>query len=196
MSNLPNHKIHISKEEINELPLRAFEGEVVVIHDPARLPSVFAEVHEHEVVGFDTETRPTFRKGQFHKVALVQIALDHKVFLIRINHTGLTPHLIGFLQTPQITKAGVALHDDLRGLQKLAPFEPSGFVDLSTWARQKGLQVEGVKRLTGLILGFRVSKSAQTSNWEAYELTEKQIVYAATDAWVCRELYKKMAKSF
>jgi ribonuclease D len=185
-------KTTITHEEINELPLRAFDGKVVVISDARHLAKTFAEIDQHHAVGFDTETKPVFVRGHQNKVALMQIALPEKVFLIRLNHTGLQKEIIDFLENDKILKAGVALRDDIKALQRLKKFEPQGVVELAELAKKGGLEIEGVKKLTGLLLGFRISKSAQTSNWELAELNEKQISYAATDAWVCLEIFKKL----
>lgn len=188
-------KLNITAEEINLLPLKAYEGKVQVVTDPANFSKVLKEIEKHEVVGFDTETRPSFKKGQFFKVALLQLATPQKVYLIRLHHTGLTEEITSIFENPNIVKAGVAIRDDIKTLQKLKRFHPAAFVDLATVAKESGLQVESVKKLTGLLLGFRISKSAQTSNWEAPTLTEKQIEYAATDAWVCLEIYKRLCET-
>lgn len=182
----------ISHDEINALPLKAFMGEILLITKATQLPDVFAEIQQHTVVGFDTETKPAFVKGQVFKVALLQLAIPGKVFLIRLNLTGLSPEITDFFENENVIKAGVGLRDDIKILHKLEKFTPAGFAELSTMARETGLEVESVKKLTALLLGFRISKGAQTSNWEAEQLTEKQIVYAATDAWVCLEIYKKL----
>jgi len=155
---------------------------------------VKAEIEKHDIVGFDTETRPSFKRGQVFKVALLQLAVPNKVFLIRLHHTGLPKEITSIFENPDIIKAGVAIHDDIKSLQKLSKFNPASFVELATLARTSGLQVESVKKLAGLLLGIRISKSAQTSNWEAPTLTEKQIDYSATDAWVCLEIYSKLSK--
>jgi ribonuclease D len=194
MTNLPHNKITITNEEINELPLGAFEGKVYVLSDKSKLEKVFEEISSHKLVGFDTETKPVFVSGHSNKVALMQVALPQKVYLIRLNQTGLTKPIIGFLENESILKAGVALRDDIKGLQKLFHYHPAGFVELAHLSKEAGLQVESVKKLTALLLGFRISKSAQTSNWEADILNEKQISYAATDAWACLEIYKKLLK--
>ncbi len=187
-----NDRVTISNEEINELPLGAFEGKVDIIDQRDQLEKAFAEINEHSVVGFDTETKPVFVSGQYNKVSLVQIALPEKVFLIRMNPIGMTPQLIHFFENERILKAGVALRDDIKALQKLKHFKYDGFFELADLAKKSGLQVESVKKLTALLLGFRISKSAQTSNWEASVFNEKQISYAATDAWVCLNIYNKL----
>jgi ribonuclease D len=189
---LQNHKVTISNEEINALPLGAFEGKTIVVSEEKKIIHAFDEIKEHEVVGFDTETKPVFVKGQQNRVALMQVALPDKVFLIRLKQTGITPHLIEFLESDSILKAGVALRDDIKALQRLKHYNPAGFIELAQMSKQAGLQVESVKKLAALLLGFRISKGAQTSNWEAEVLHEKQISYAATDAWVCLEIYKKL----
>lgn len=185
-------RVSISAEEINNLPLKTFEGKTSVISNPEHLRKIVREIESHEVVGFDTETRPSFKKGQLFQVSLLQLAIPQKVFLIRLNHTGVTAELAGLFSNPKVIKAGVGIRDDLKALQKLRMFEPANCYDLSTLAKQAGLQVESVKKLTALLLGFRISKSAQTSNWEVPTLTQKQIEYAATDAWVCLELFEKL----
>lgn len=185
-------KITITAEEINNLPLKTFRGKTHVISNRSHLLKIVKEVERHDVVGFDTETRPSFKKGQVYQVSLLQLAIPGKVYLIRLNHTGVTDELAGFFANSQVIKAGVGIRDDIKALQKLKPFEPAGCYDLSVLAKQAGLQVESVKKLTALLLGFRISKSAQTSNWEVPTFTQKQIEYAATDAWVCLELFHKL----
>ncbi len=187
-------RLTITKEEINSLPLASFNGEVNLIIEPKKVIRAFDEIKSHEVVGFDTETRPSFHKGQRYDVSLMQLALPQKVFLFRLNHTGVTKEMVSFLENDEILKAGIGLRDDIKALQRLQRFNADGFVELSTIAKSKGLQVESVKKLAGLVLGFRISKSAQTSNWEAPTYTDRQISYAATDAWVCLRLYNSLMK--
>jgi len=184
----------ISHEEVNLLPLKAFKGKIELVTKPEKVAKAIQEMNEHEVVGFDTETKPAFVKGQVHKVSLLQLAIPHKVFLIRLNQTGLTGEIANFLENDKITKAGVGIRDDIKTLHRLGKFHAAGFAELSGMAREAGLEVESVKKLTAVLLGFRISKGAQTSNWEAEQLNEKQITYAATDAWVCLEIYRKLAR--
>jgi len=185
-------RISITAEEINNLPLRTFTGKTSVISDPLQLSKIVKEIEFHDIVGFDTETRPSFKKGQVFQVSLLQLAIPKKVFLIRLHHTGVTEELASLFSNTNIVKTGVGIRDDLKALQKLRSFDPSNCHDLSTLAKDAGLQVESVKKLTALLLGFRISKSAQTSNWEVQTFTQKQIEYAATDAWVCLELFHKL----
>ncbi|MFZ6014050.1 MAG: 3'-5' exonuclease [Bacteroidota bacterium] len=188
-------KINITPEEINNLPLRTFNGKTVVVSDPLQLPKIVKELEKHDVIGFDTETRPSFKRGQVYQVSLLQMAIPKKVFLVRVNHTGLSAEMTSIFENDKITKTGVGIRDDVKALQKLRKFHPAAFLDLSALAKEAGFQVESVKKLTALLLGFRISKSAQTSNWEAATFTQKQIEYAATDAWVCLELFAKLKKA-
>lgn len=174
------------------MPLRTFDGEIILIQSADELEPVIKILEQADVLGFDTETRPSFKKGEFHSVALLQFAVPGKSILIQLKKTGLPDELTKILSNPAIIKAGVAIRDDIKALQKLKRFNANGFVDLSIVAREKGIGVESVKKLTALLLGFRISKTAQTSNWEVPSLSEKQIEYAATDAWVCLEIYKKL----
>lgn len=187
-------KTAISHEEINLLPLGAYDGKIELITDSKALPAAFKEIQKHKVVGFDTETRPSFKKGQVYNVSLIQLALEKKVFVIRLNHTGVTPEMIPFFENTKIIKPGIGIRDDVRLLQKLKRFHAEGFFELTHLSKEVGFEVESVKKLTALLLGFRISKSAQTSNWEAETLTEKQLQYAATDAWVCLQIFQKLQK--
>jgi len=182
----------ISNEEMLLLPLHAYTGNVVLIQTAAELENTVKALEQSTILGFDTETRPSFKRGESYKVALIQLATADTVYLIQIQKTGLSERFTTILSNPNIIKAGVAIRDDIKGLQKYRHFTAEGFVDLSLVAREKGIGVESVKKMTALLLGFRISKSAQTSNWETPTLTEKQIEYAATDAWVCLEIYKKL----
>lgn len=190
-------KSSISPEELESLPLGAFAGEIVVVDRPGL---VYLRAVEHlrkqPILGFDTETRPTFSPSQHNKgVALLQLSDGEKAFLFRINKMGLRSKLCKILEDPAIVKVGAATHDDVRGLQKKGKFEECGFVDLQSFAQDWGIMDKSVKKLAGNILGIRISKSQQLSNWEAPQLSESQKRYAATDAWVCREMYLKLIKS-
>jgi ribonuclease D len=187
-------RVTISNDEINLLPLGAYAGQIELISDQKLLKGVFKEIGAHNAVGFDTETRPTFTRGQLHKVALMQIAIPDKVFLIRLNLTGLAPEITDFLGNEEIKKVGVALRDDVKALERLKRFKPAGITELTALTKQAGIEVESVKKLAALFLGIRISKGAQTSNWEAPELNEKQLSYAATDAWVCLEVHTMVTK--
>jgi ribonuclease D len=187
----------ITKEEINELPLRQYEGPIEVVTNEERQRAVLEELVAHAVVGFDTETKPVFRRGVHHNVSLVQLAVPGKAFLIRLNHVGFTDALSAFFADERIKKVGISIKDDLRHLAQLAEkhrirFKPANTLDLNDTAKHLDVPHMGVKKLTGIFLDFRVSKGQQTSNWENPRLTEKQQRYAATDAWVCLEIYQRL----
>lgn len=185
-----NFSKNITNEALNELPLGAYEGEVVVVSDQAKASKSLREISRHNRLGFDTETKPVFVRGRTNKVAVLQLATPERVYVFRLTETGLTTEMKELFENPDILKIGVAIRDDVKALQLLKKFNAQGFVELTTLTKSVGFEVEGVKKLTALILGFRISKSAQTSNWEAPNLEEKQITYAATDAWVCLRMYE------
>lgn len=182
----------ITKEEINNLDLDWFRGKIRVVTKKEHLKEVFQKINTSKVVGFDTESKPTFRKGEYNHVAMIQIALPDEVFLIRTNYIQITDEIRDFLENENIVKVGVALRDDLKDLNKIRKFHPHGFIELNHLVTDLGIESNGLRKLTAIILGFRISKSAQVSNWEAEELTKKQLLYAATDAWVCLAMYQKL----
>lgn len=183
-------KESITKEELTELPLRGFEGEIVIVDSLKGVKRAVKELSGQELLGFDTETKPAFKKGVVNKVALLQLSTKEKAFLFRINKIGLPDSLCTILSDPSVIKPGVAIRDDIKGLQAWNNFEPNGFVELQDHAKDLGIQNFSLKKLTGIVCGFRISKGAQLTNWEAADLTEKQRVYAATDAWTALEIYE------
>ena len=181
----------ISKAEINELPLIAWEGPIEVIENEEAAVQAIEKLSGETVLGFDTETRPTFKKGQYYPPALVQLATANTVYLFRIAQIGGLDHLIPLFQDENVIKTGVGLSDDVKELRKLQEFDPAGFLDLTRLTEPLGYTNRGLRPLCGLLLNGRISKAAQVSNWARPELDRKQIQYAATDAWVSRELYLK-----
>ncbi|MDX9881867.1 MAG: 3'-5' exonuclease [Prolixibacteraceae bacterium] len=182
----------ISKDELAELPLQQFEGEIFLIDNEADYYAAVDFLSREKVLGFDTETKPSFKKGQVNQVALLQLATRDKAFLFRLNQTGLENGIRGILQNPNIKKIGVAIRDDIKTLQRLSHFKPAGFIELQEHVKSYGIQDFGLKKMTAIILGFRISKSQRLSNWEAPELTEAQQIYAATDAWVSYMIYQSL----
>lgn len=179
----------ISREDMADLPIRRYDGRICVVTAPPDLEQALADIRRQSVVGFDTETRPAFRKGESHLPCLAQVATAGAVYLLPLRQAGVFPLLSELLAAPHIAKAGVALADDLRKLRQVLPFEEQNMLDLGSVARRCGLAQSGVRNLAGIFLGFRVAKGARTSNWAAPRLSAAQVTYAATDAWVCRELY-------
>ena len=193
--NLPTEGYSVkrlSKAEINEFPLARYEGNIQLVRDEKQLSRAVDELKKETLLGFDTETRPTFRKGEHHLPALLQLGGENSVYIFQLKQLGFPKPLISILEDTKIIKAGVSIDYDLRELQLLADFEPDGFVDLGDVAKEIGIQNHGLRGLSAAVLGFRISKGASTSNWEKRELSHSQTKYAATDAWVGRELYKKL----
>ncbi|MBR6933668.1 MAG: 3'-5' exonuclease domain-containing protein 2 [Bacteroidales bacterium] len=186
----------ISGEEIGQLELQSFPGEIVVIDS---LGEEFGEairyLKRQKVLGFDTESRPCFNADQPHYgTSLLQLSGPGKAFLFRLKKIGMPKRLCSILANPDIIKVGAAINDDIRGLQRVHGFVAQSFVDLQQLAPEYGIQDKAVKKLTAIILGFKISKAQQLSNWEAETLSEPQKRYAATDAWVCREMFLKLRK--
>lgn len=184
----------VSPEEIAALPLAAFEGEIIVIDGPGKeFDNAIRYLRGKKMLGFDTESRPCFSAHQPHYgVSLLQLSGSEKAFLFRVKTLGMMKELCTILSSPRILKIGAAVVDDIRGLQKYRKFRAKGFVDLQQIVWEWGILDKSVKKMSAIILGLRISKSQQLSNWEAETLTEAQMKYAATDAWVCREMYKRL----
>lgn len=179
----------ISREDLAELPIHRYEGRVSLVETPRELEQARADIRQERVVGLDTETRPSFRKGEVHLPCLVQAATAQAVYLFQLNRLDVFPALVELLAKPQIIKTGVGLAYDLRQLKLVFPFTVENVLDLGVVARRRGLGQTGVRNLAGMFLGFRIPKGNRTSNWAAPRLSPAQINYAATDAWACRELY-------
>ena len=191
------YKISVSPEEIGALELASFPGIIEVIDtDGDAFHRALRYLKRQRVLGFDTETRPTFSPEQHaNGTALLQLSGSGKAFLFRLKTLGLPRPLASILANPSIVKVGAATLDDVRGLQKLTKFSPKGFVDLQNIVWEYGIRDKSVKKMTAIILGVKISQAQQLSNWEAEHLSESQQRYAATDAWVCREMYLKLIHS-
>ena len=182
----------ISDEELAELPLSFYEGVIHVVENPEDLEMAIEYLEHQTILGFDTETRPAFKKGQFFPVSLLQLSTTDRAFLFRINKIGLPDGIVRILSSPKIIKAGVAIRDDIKILQKVTPFKASGFVELQEMVKDYGIDNYSLKKLSAIVLGFKISKTQRLTNWDAPELTEQQLIYGATDAWVSCEIYKKL----
>jgi ribonuclease D len=179
----------ISHADMMELPVLRYEGEVRLVASPEDLTAAIADIRAESVVGFDTETRPAFRKGESYLPCLAQVATARTVYLFQLQQQDFSAPMAQMLASDSIVKAGVSVADDLRNLKKLFPFDETAVVDVGTVAKRHGLKQTGVRNLAGIFLGFRIPKGTKTSNWAAPRLSQQQITYAATDAWACRELY-------
>ncbi len=182
----------IDKDAVNELPLEVFDGPIHLIDSIDKLNTVLPKITELHRLGFDTETRPSFKKGRLNKVSLLQLSSPKEAFLFRLNHIGLPKEIRKILYNPDVIKVGAAIHDDIKSLQKIKPFKQQGFIDLQSIVGDYGIEVLSLKKLSAIVLDFRISKSQQLSNWEADELTEAQQRYAATDAWVSLQIFNKL----
>lgn len=190
-------KESISTEELEKLELASFPGKIFVIDTVgAEFNRAVNYLRSQKIIGFDTETRPCFSPDQpRYKVALLQLSGPEKAFLFRIKSIGMHRRLCNLMSNEKVIKVGAAVNDDIKGLQKYRAFIPKAFVDLQKIVPEYGIRDKSVKKMTAIILGFRISKSQQLSNWEADVLSEAQEKYAATDAWVCREMYLKLIQA-
>jgi ribonuclease D len=182
----------IDKEELKKLPLKAFPGTIHVIDSVHGLNKYMPVLNQEKVLGFDTETRPSFKKGKFNPISLVQFATPFHAFLFRIQSLHIPDEMIKLFEDDAVIKIGAALHDDLIDLRRVRDFKPGGFLDLQKYVEAFGIENKGVAKLAGIVLGFRISKNQQLSNWDAETLTDSQKEYAATDAWVCLKIYQQL----
>jgi ribonuclease D len=183
---------NLTSEELAEYELSWFKGEIVLVDNLTTFHEVFPRLLGSDLLGFDTETRPTFKKGRKNSVSLIQLSTGDLACLFRINKIGIPDEMISLLSDPAVIKAGVAVHDDIRFLKGVKKFSPEGFKDLQSFVKDYGIQSSGLKKLAAIVLGFRISKRQQVTDWEAEQLTEAQQIYAATDAWVCYQIYRKL----
>jgi ribonuclease D len=188
------YKEVITPEELAACELSWYKGEVAVVDNMHDFYQAIPRLSGAKLLGFDTETRPNFKRGKRNKVSLLQLSSGDFACLFRINKIGIPDELVEILSNPEIIKAGVAIHDDIRFLKTLRKFEPAGFIDLQPFVKEFGIQSSGLKKLAAIVLGFRISKRQQVTDWEAEQLTEAQVIYAATDAWVCHEIYLQLSQ--
>ena len=185
----------ISKEELNALPLAQFDGKIHVIERYEIAESVADRLKSYPVLGFDTETRPSFAKGKRNRVALLQLATDSEAFLFRLCKMDVPNNLSALLADPNILKIGAAIKNDIDTLKRSVKLKPDGFIDLQTMVQQFEITNIALSKMAGIVLGVRISKSQQLSNWENDRLTPAQQRYAATDAWMCYMIYEKLKNS-
>lgn len=184
----------ITNEEVAALPKVIFSGSVEIVETEAGVNAACDYLLRCPRIGFDTETRPSFKAGVTNKVALLQLSSEERCFLFRLSKMRLDKAIIKVLSNPDIMKVGAAVHDDIKGLQALRRFKPAGFVDLQSIVGKYGIEEKSVRKLAAIVLGAGVSKAQRLSNWEAAAYTPAQMSYAATDAWVCLEIYNKMTE--
>ena len=187
-----SYKAHIEKNEISIMPTAAFEGRIITIDTPQAVDQAILALSKESHVGIDTETRPSFRKGVQHDVSLIQLSTLDTCFLIRLNRTGMPASLIAFLENKDIAKIGLSLHDDYQGLCKRRKFKAGNFIDLQKEVGKYGIEEMSLQKIFAIMFSQRISKSQQLSNWENDVLTDKQKLYAATDAWACLKIYNEL----
>lgn len=182
----------LTKEEAAAYPLASFDKKIVLIDNNKQVKDAVDELFSGKILGFDTETKPSFSKGSKHTVSLLQLGTEDKVFLFRLKMLTNFKPFVQLLSDKSVIKTGVAIHDDVKSLQRKFNFAPGGFVEIQDIVKQFGITSFGLRSLPPLLLGFRISKNQQLSNWEASVLSEAQMQYAATDAWVSLLVYKKL----
>ena len=191
-----NTFIHkISKETVNNLPLAAFEGDTFVINLPEQVADAMNYLNQQKVVGVDTETKPSFQKGQHFPVALVQIATEERCYLFQLNRLGMPQELADFFANPDILKIGLAFKDDLAGLRHRRNFTPQNCVDIQRLVGLYGILDLGLQKIFAICFGKKISKSQQLTNWENIELTPDQARYASTDAWATLLIYNELQQT-
>jgi len=187
-------KKKLEKQEINALPLKTYDGKIFIINRLQDVKTSCGILQKENILGFDTETRPAFQKGEYYTPSIIQLAGEKSVYIFQLHQVGFCKPLKQLLSNRGVLKCGVAIKHDLSQLNLLSEFIPRGFVDLGELARKSLVPHHGLRGLAAYFLHFRISKQAQLSNWNIKTLKKKQIIYAATDAWLGRELYLKFKK--
>lgn len=182
------------KTKIASLPRALFGGKIVVVVSEYEAEKAVDYLLSQPILGIDTETRPSFKKGSHYTVSLLQVASHEVCFLFRLNHTGFTPAIKRLVEDKTVMKVGLSLHDDIMSLHKLAEFEPGSFLDLQKHVNEIGVEDLSLQKLYANLMGMKISKTQRLTNWEADVLNEKQKLYAATDAWACIMLYEELER--
>ena len=190
-----NFSENISKDDIALLPKAVYKGRIEVIRNVSDLSNWMPILLKQKIIGFDTETKPSFKKGEKNTISLLQLATSDLALLVKLKEVGLPDDLVKFFEDPTILKIGAATRDDIKSLQKIRVFKPLGFVDLQSMVSDYGIESLSVRKMAAIVLGQKVSKSQQLSNWDLPILSEAQKQYAAIDAWACREIYLKLITS-
>jgi ribonuclease D len=186
---------HIEKEDLHSLSNVVFQGKIKVVSNLAEAENAVKSLLTFDVLGFDTETKPAFHKGQKHKIALLQLSSDNTAYLFRLHAIGIPDCLARLLESETVKKVGAAVHDDIKGLQHIRKIKPNGFIDLQHIVSNYGIEDKSVQKIAAIVLNAHISKSQRLTNWENEQLTNMQQLYAATDAWVCREIYVQLTNN-
>ena len=187
--------VKLSKNEINALPLIQYEGDIEILTSKDNIQAAINDLKNYDLIGFDTETKPTFVKGPLNPPSIMQLACDDKVYIFQFDNDEIFKQLSLILSNKNITKCGVSVDRDLIELMYLSPFDPISFIDLGNIARENEIPHHGLRGLVAMFLKHRISKGSQTSDWSRIILSDSQISYAATDAWASLELFKIFDKN-
>lgn len=182
----------ISKEELTRLPIEVFEGKIVLVDKPEQVKEACEVLAKADVIGFDTETKPSFKKGVSHKVSLLQLSTDDICFLFRLNKVGMPSLVMDILNNPAIKTIGLSLKDDFAALRKIGPFQPANFIEIQALAKKYGIEDMSLQKIHAILFQKRITKGQRLSNWEADTLTDAQQMYAAIDAWSCLKIYREL----
>lgn len=182
------------KKEIQNLPRVLFEGRIIVIFSESEADKAVKYLLAQKILGVDTETRPSFKKGQTHQVSLLQISTNDTCFLFRLNRIGLTDSLIKLLEDCGTTKVGLSLQDDLRQLNQRRNFTPGSYIELQKEVKEIGIEDMSLQKIYANLFGQKIAKNQQLSNWEADTLSSAQQLYAATDAWACLQIHEEVTR--
>ena len=182
--------VTISKDKLASLPAAQFSGEIVVIDEENKVAEAISQLRTSPIIGFDTETRPSFKRGQSYKVALIQLATPECCYLFRTNLIGIPQQVKDLLEDPSLQKVGLSIHDDFHALAKLGNLKPESFIDLQQYVKKFKIADNSLSRLYGILFGERISKGQRLTNWEAPALSEAQMAYAALDAFACLRIYQ------
>lgn len=184
----------ISKDQIATLPPAIFPGRIIVVQTEKEAEKAAAYLDKQTVIGFDTETRPTFTKGVHRKIALMQLSTTDTCFLFRLNLIDIPDCLMNILINNDIRKIGLSLKDDFSAIRKRMPLEPHNFIELQSFVKKFGIEDNSLQRIYAILFGEKISKGQRLSNWEADVLSEAQQKYAALDAWACLQIYNKLTR--
>ena len=190
--NIENLEISIPKDKLATLPVENYDGKIVVVSSEKSARNALEQLRKAEIIGFDTETKPNFKKGKVNNVSLIQLATEKKCFLFRISKSGLLKEIIDFLEDEKKKKVGLSIHDDFLGLSRIKELNPGGFIDLQPYVKQFNIIDNSLSRIYGILFGKRIAKGQQLTNWEASKLTFSQKKYAALDAYACVRIYKHL----
>lgn len=193
MNKTENLKLSITKDEVMQLPLTKFKGKIHLIDNTDQISKAVKALSKAKVLGFDTETRPSFRKGQENKISLLQLSNDTDAYLFRLNKLSFNKDLLKLLEDSNIVKVGVAIRDDIKGLKKISSFTPKGFIELADITKMLKIKNTGLRNLAAIFLNIRISKGPKLSNWDANKLSTSQKEYAAMDAWLGQKILEKIS---